>query len=91
MQRTTCAVTVRVRLLPDPPLWCWEIVDRSGLVVESSWARDWSAYRSAQEALREAAGQLGIGAQSAVAVSPRLPRAPGGGPLASTSAARAAC
>lgn len=66
---TTSAVTVRVRLLPDPPLWCWEIVDPNGVVVESSWSRDWSAYRSAGEALREGAGRLGLGAQSAVAAS----------------------
>jgi len=34
----------QARLLSDPPLWCWEIVDaRSGAVVESSWESEWTA------------------------------------------------
>jgi hypothetical protein len=46
---------VKVRLLSEPALWCWEIYDRhSGRVVESSWATNWVAYTSRAEA--EAAG-----------------------------------
>ena len=42
---------VRVRLLTEPSLWCWEICDRrSGRVVVSSWDATWTAYRSRQEA-----------------------------------------
>lgn len=45
------ALDVRVRLLPEPGLWSWEIVDRSGALVYSSWAAEWSAYESREEAL----------------------------------------
>lgn len=44
-------LTVEVRLLPDPPLWAWEIRDAAGdAVVESSWAGEWTAYDSPEEA-----------------------------------------
>jgi|GraSoiStandDraft_16_1057320.scaffolds.fasta_scaffold3562505_1 hypothetical protein len=44
---------IRARLLHDPPLWCWDLVEpATGAVVESSWSRDWEAYRSRDEALR---------------------------------------
>src|SRR2546427_5279599 len=44
---------VEVRLLPDPCLWCWEIRDADrNEVLESSWAGEWTAYRSSEEALR---------------------------------------
>jgi len=47
------------RLLPDPPLWCWEIVDpSSGAVVASSWESEWTAYPSSDEALRQATPAL---------------------------------
>ena len=33
-------LTVRLVLLGEPSLWCWEIVDTAdGAIVESSWAR----------------------------------------------------
>ena len=49
--------TVRVRLLSEPCMWCWEIrSETGGEVVESSWARDWSAYDSREEA--QAAGEV---------------------------------
>lgn len=48
-------LTVRVRLLDEPCLWCWEIVDESGAAVESSWTTAWAAFESREEA--EAAGQ----------------------------------
>jgi hypothetical protein len=47
--------TARARLLTDPPLWCWEIVDTgNGAVVASSWQDEWQAYTSPGEALRQA-------------------------------------
>ncbi len=46
-------LTVEVRLLPDPCLWCWEIRDaQRNEVLESSWAGEWTAYSSPEEALR---------------------------------------
>jgi hypothetical protein len=46
-------LTVEVRLLPDPCLWAWEILDRNrGGVVDSSWDSEWTAYNSAEEAYR---------------------------------------
>jgi len=46
-------LTVEVRLLPDPCLWCWEIRDaQCNEVLESSWAGEWTAYSSPEEALR---------------------------------------
>src|SRR5262245_15125065 len=46
-------LTVEVRLLPDPCLWCWEIRDaQRDEVLESSWAGEWTAYSSPEEALR---------------------------------------
>lgn len=49
-------LAVRVRLLPDPCLWCWEIRDEiEGELVESSWASAWTAYSSREAA--QAAGQ----------------------------------
>src|SRR5262245_40523619 len=48
-------VQVRARLLPDPPLWCWELIDPStGSVVTSSWTEWWVAYPSSDAALRAA-------------------------------------
>jgi len=44
-------LTVEVRLLSDPCLWAWEILDRNrGGVVDSSWDSEWTAYESAKEA-----------------------------------------
>ena len=47
------AVDLRVRLLAEPCLWCWEIVDRrrGDSLVYSSWATEWVAYASREEAL----------------------------------------
>ncbi len=54
------ALTVEVRLLPDPCLWCWEIRDAAcGEVVESSWAAQWAAYPSREEAYSEGRRHLG--------------------------------
>jgi hypothetical protein len=52
-------MSVRVRLLGAPCLWCWEIVDEvSGEVIESSWDTEWCGYPSHEEAL--AAGRRRI-------------------------------
>ena len=46
-------LTVKVHLLGEPCLWCWEIVDvQDGDLVESSWATEWIGYASSWEALR---------------------------------------
>ena len=44
---------LQVRLLSEPCLWCWEIVDRrrGETLVQSSWATEWMAYESREEAL----------------------------------------
>src|SRR5262245_17252438 len=76
----TARLTAQTRLLSDPPLWCWEIVDASsGAVVASSWQTEWNAYSSSDEALREAtpallamsrAGRLAESARGAVPAPP---------------------
>ncbi len=47
------AMDLTVRLLAEPCLWCWEIVDRrlGDTLVQSSWATEWMAYESRGEAL----------------------------------------
>jgi hypothetical protein len=53
-------LTVEVRLLPDPCLWYWEIRDTDrGEVVASSWAGEWTAYPSPEEAYRAGRRRLG--------------------------------
>ena len=50
---------VKVRLLSEPALWCWEIHDRrSGRVVMSSWEASWDAYGSRAEAVSAGAEHL---------------------------------
>jgi len=44
-------LTLNVRLLNEPCLWCWEIWDgASHELVESSWTGGWIAYDSCEEA-----------------------------------------
>ena len=51
--RRGTGLAVKLRLLSEVSLWCWEIVDTAdGTVVESSWATDWIGYKSSPEALR---------------------------------------
>jgi len=45
----------RARLLADPPLWSWELIDpANGALVASSWTESWVAYPSSDAALRAA-------------------------------------
>jgi hypothetical protein len=62
MTRQAAAPELRVRLLVDPCLWCWEIADPSGdgASLYSSWANEWRAYQSREEARR--AGEAHIAA-----------------------------
>lgn len=61
-------MTVRVRLLGEPCLWCWTIVDaRTGAQIEDSWDAEWCGYASPGEAigagrhrLREIAASRGL-------------------------------
>lgn len=66
---------VEVRLLPEPCLWCWEIRDADrGQVVESSWAAEWAAYPSPEEAFAEGRRRL-LGWSTGGASRPRRPEA----------------
>jgi hypothetical protein len=52
-------LTVAVDLMAEPCLWRWEIRDPTrDKVVASSWAHDWMAYESPDEALRAAQDRL---------------------------------
>ena len=62
----TAGLSIRVRLLTDPPLWCWEIADQDGHVVESSWDSAWTGYASRREA--QAAGGARLRALTAASV-----------------------
>lgn len=60
MSARAAALEVRVRLLPEPCRWCWEIVDpyRWGALVHGSWAGEWMAYSSQEEALAAGCARL---------------------------------
>jgi hypothetical protein len=46
-------LSLEVELMSEPCLWRWEIRDpERDVVVESSWAREWMAYESPEEAER---------------------------------------
>ena len=48
----TRQLNVRVRLLGEPWLWCWEIVDAvSGDRIEDSWDTEWCGYPTREEAV----------------------------------------
>lgn len=66
MSPRAAALDLRARFLPDPCLWCWEIVDRhrADAPVHSSWAGEWTAFPSQEEAL--SAGRARLAAQRAV-------------------------
>ncbi len=52
-------LAVRVRLLDEPALWCWEISEAgSGRVVETSWSSQWMAYDSSDEAFADGQRRL---------------------------------
>jgi hypothetical protein len=55
----THPLMLRARLLAEPCLWCWEIVDEvDGTLVESSWESEWTAFESADAAWRAGARRL---------------------------------
>ena len=48
-----------MRLLNEPCLWCWEIVDEiSGVEIESSWDTEWVGYPTREEAETAGRGRL---------------------------------
>jgi hypothetical protein len=50
---------VGVDLMAEPSLWRWEIRDpQTNEVIASSWADDWMAYETAEEALRALGARL---------------------------------
>lgn len=50
---------VQPRLMVEPCLWCWEVRDPvHGELIESSWADEWTAYDSPDEALLAAARRV---------------------------------
>jgi hypothetical protein len=50
---------VRVDLMPEPSLWRWEIRDpKTNEVVASSWADDWMAYATSEDAFRAVDARL---------------------------------
>jgi hypothetical protein len=75
-------LVVKVQLIPDSSLWCWEIWDSGrGEVVESCWARDWAAYDSRGAAL--SAGEVWLtlsSPQRSATASSRQPAALGASP-----------
>lgn len=72
-RRLAEALTVEVRLLAEPCLWCWEIRDKADrTLVESGWAARWTAHASRDEAL--AAGRERLAELRAGAVAGGIPR-----------------
>jgi hypothetical protein len=65
-------VNLKARFLPGPSAWGWDLLDRDGQVVRSSWTDDWIAYASPAEALHAGASQLlRNGHATRVALMPR--------------------
>jgi hypothetical protein len=58
MARIEREPVIRVRLLAEPCLWLWEIVDSDRRVIESSWAGDWVAFATRAEAVAAGARRL---------------------------------
>ena len=59
-------LTVMVRFVDEPALWCWEITDRASQeVVRGGWPDEWMGYRTREEAceagLETLDGMLGSG------------------------------
>jgi hypothetical protein len=42
----------------EPCLWCWDILDGDGRLVQSSWADDWVAFPTRAEAAAAGARRL---------------------------------
>lgn len=59
MGRLNDRLVVEVRLLAEPCVWYWQIRDgRDGWLVESSWANEWVAFASPEEAAAAGASRL---------------------------------
>lgn len=59
MRTETSEPNVEVRLLSEPCLWCWEIIDpMTGRVIESSWENRWAGYESRDTALAAGVARL---------------------------------
>lgn len=64
-------LTVNVRFVDEPALWCWEISDRaSEEVVRGGWSDEWVGYRTREEAcaagLETLDGMLGSGDEASL-------------------------
>jgi hypothetical protein len=72
---------VKVELLGEPCLWCWEIVDPGdGALIESSWATEWTGYGSSPEAWRAGILRLTDLTRPSRRARLRSRRLPAGGP-----------
>lgn len=72
---------VKVDLLGEPCLWCWEIVDPGdGALIESSWATEWTGYGSSPEAWRAGILRLTDLTRPSRGARLRSRRLPAGGP-----------
>lgn len=59
MRHADNRLAVEVRLLAEPCVWYWQILDtRDGWLVESSWANEWVAFASQAEAAAAGASRL---------------------------------
>jgi hypothetical protein len=63
---------VRIRLMNEPALWCWEVVEpRTGSIVESSWDARWEAWDSREDAIAAARRTLTLRARAPRATARR--------------------
>ncbi len=59
MENSASRFRVEVKLMDDPCLWRWDIRDElGGVIVQSSWDQEWTAYPSREEALRAGSERL---------------------------------
>jgi hypothetical protein len=70
-------LVLQLRLLAEPCLWCWKIVDGvDDRLVESSWANHWIAFDSRADAAAAGARRLAELARASAARASRPPRQP---------------
>jgi hypothetical protein len=58
MRNTGEEPVVHLTFLTEPGLWCWELRDRQGRLLESSWSDWWVGFRSRTDAATAAARRL---------------------------------